>query len=87
MTKEELDFIGSMNMCDEISNDAYKKIVCHVDETDISEDCVNRQAVKEGMIKYGFHAPDMTVTEFIEDELPPVTPKIPTSDDYVSLEV
>lgn len=52
-----------------------------------SDDCVSRQAVKEGMIKYGFHAPDMTVTEFIEDELPPVTPKIPSSDDCVSLEV
>lgn len=47
-------------------------------------DCVSRQKVKEGMIKYGFHAPDMTVTEFIEDELPPVTPKIPTSEDCVS---
>ncbi len=48
------------------------------------EDCVSRQAVKEGMIKYGFHAPDMTVTEFVEDELLSVTPKPPTSDDCVS---
>ena len=32
MTREELDFIGSMNMCDEISDDAYKKIVCHCEE-------------------------------------------------------
>lgn len=39
-----------------------------------SEDCVSRQAVKKGMIKYGFRAPDMTVTEFTEDELPSVTP-------------
>lgn len=39
------------------------------------EDAVSRKAVQEGMIKYGFLAPDMTVTEFIEDELPPVTPK------------
>lgn len=39
-----------------------------------SDNCVSRQAVKEGTIKYGFRAPDMTVTEFIEDELPPVTP-------------
>ena len=38
------------------------------------EDAVSRQSVKEGMIKYGFHAPDMTVTEFVEDELPSVTP-------------
>jgi len=35
------------------------------------EDAVSRQVVKEQMIKYGFHAPDMTVTEFVED-LPPV---------------
>lgn len=38
-----------------------------------SEDTINRQAVKEQMIKYGFHAPDMTVNEFVE-YLPPVTP-------------
>ena len=74
MTKKELDFIGSMNMCDEISNEAYEKIVCHAEETIVSDDCVSIQAVKEGMIKYGFHAPDMTITEYIEDELLPVTP-------------
>jgi hypothetical protein len=33
-------------------------------------DAINRQVVKEQMIKYGFHAPDMTVTEFVEDLLP-----------------
>lgn len=43
-------------------------------EQQASEDCVSRQAVKEGMMKYGFRAPDMTVTEFIEDELMSVTP-------------
>lgn len=31
------------------------------------DDAVSRQAVKEQMIKYGFHAPNMTVTEFVED--------------------
>ena len=36
-------------------------------------DLISRQAVKEQMIKYGFHAPDMTVTEFVED-LPPANP-------------
>lgn len=56
-------------------------------EKSFNKDCVSRQKVKEGMIKYGFHAPDMTVTEFIEDELPPVTSKIPSSDDCVSLGV
>lgn len=29
-----------------------------------------KQTVKELMIKYGFTAPDMTVTEFVEDILP-----------------
>ena len=36
------------------------------------KDAVSRKAVKEGMIKYGFSAPDMTVTEFVENELPPI---------------
>ena len=29
-----------------------------------------KQTLKELMIKYGFNAPDMTVTEFVEDILP-----------------
>ena len=37
------------------------------------EDAVSRQKLKEQMIKYGFHAPDMTITEFVED-LPSVLP-------------
>lgn len=43
MTKQELDFIGSMNMCDEISNEAYEKIVNHMEETEITcevEECI-----------------------------------------------
>lgn len=41
MTKQEADFIGSMNMCDEISNEAYKKIMCHceVEEQQPCEKC------------------------------------------------
>ena len=35
MTSEEADFIGGMNMCDEISNEAYKKIMCHCEEQGI----------------------------------------------------
>lgn len=31
---------------------------------------IEKQTVKEFMIKYGFKAPDMTVTEFVEDVLP-----------------
>lgn len=37
-------------------------------------DAISRQAVKEQMIKYGFHASDMTVTEFVET-LPTVSTK------------
>ena len=40
---------------------------------DHCEGVISRQVVKEQMINYGFHAPDMTVTEFVEDILP-VTP-------------
>lgn len=35
MTREEADFIGGMNMCDEISNEAYKKIMCHCEEQEL----------------------------------------------------
>lgn len=48
----------------------YKRLL----EQEPCEDAVSKQAVREGMVKYGFHAPDMTVTEFVEDELQPVTP-------------
>lgn len=57
MTRKDLDFIGSMNMCDEISNDAYKKIVCHCEEREPCEDCIDRQRairrVKEMCNPYG----------------------------------
>jgi hypothetical protein len=47
------------------------------------EDCTSKQAVKKQMIKYGFHAPDMTVTEFVEDLLPSIQLK-DTCDDAIS---
>lgn len=34
------------------------------------DDLISRKAVYDGMMKYGFIAPDMTVHEFVEDELP-----------------
>lgn len=49
------------------------------------EDAISRQAVKEQMIKYGFKAPDMTVTEFVEDCLPSVTPQ-PKTGHWINLE-
>jgi hypothetical protein len=33
-------------------------------------DYISREAIKDTMLRYGFKAPDMTVTEFVEDELP-----------------
>ena len=39
------------------------------------DDAVSREDVRQGMLKYGFTAPDMTVHEFVEDELPSVQPK------------
>lgn len=40
------------------------------------DDLISRKAVRDGMKKYGFHAPDMTVHEFVADELPSV-PAVP----------
>lgn len=31
---------------------------------------IDREVIKKLMLKYGFKAPDMTITEFIDDELP-----------------
>ncbi len=42
----------------------------------MTDGLISREAVREGMMKYGFHAPDMTVHEFVEDELPSV-PAVP----------
>jgi len=33
----------------------------------LSADAVSKTELKEKMLKYGFTAPDMTVTEFVED--------------------
>lgn len=49
MTREEADFIGGMNMCDEISNEAYKKIMCHCEEQKPCEDCISRQAAVDAI--------------------------------------
>lgn len=49
--------------------------IIEVLEQESCEDAVSRQSVKEQMIYYGFLAPDMTVTEFVEDCLPSVNPQ------------
>lgn len=63
------------------AEELYEKYECKEPCTD----AVSRQAVKEQMIKYGFHAPDMTVTEFVED-LPSVTPKEPKTGHWIEKE-
>lgn len=67
------DYINAVNM-------AIKAL-----EQEECEDAVSRQAVKEQMIYYGFHAPDMTVTEFVEDCLPSVNPQKPQKG-YISID-
>ena len=39
-------------------------------------DYTDKAILKEQMIKYGFTAPDMTVTEFVEDIVPSAEPEI-----------
>ena len=34
------------------------------------DEYIKRETIKAAMIHYGFKSPDMTVTEFVEDELP-----------------
>ena len=81
MTKEELDFIGSMNICDEISNEAYKKIVCHCEDQQPCEDAVSRQAVHDlsaELLSDYLHDEDREKIEELDvkiEDLPPVTPK------------
>lgn len=40
------------------------------------DDLISRRIIKEQMLKYGFTAPDMTITEFVEDCLPSAQPEI-----------
>lgn len=35
-------------------------------------ECIEREVIKKLMLKYGFKAPDMIVTEFVNSELPSV---------------
>lgn len=89
MTKEELDFIGSMNLCDEISNEAYKKIVCHCEDQQPCEDAVSRQAVHDliaELLSDYLHDEDREKIEELDvkiEDLEPVTPKEKTVHWYI----
>ena len=84
MSKDERDFYTSiLNILEQEPiyyppcQDCHTKmneIVRAYDNVKFLDDAVSRQVVKEQMLKYGFHAPDMTATEFVED-LPSVLPK------------
>lgn len=87
MTKQEADFIGSMNMCDEISNEAYKKIMCNCKvEEEECEDCISREAIKEMLTaewtKYMPMELDVNLSFVLEkiSELPSVMPKTESED-------
>lgn len=46
------------------------KLILELLEQESCGAVVNKQTIKEEMLKYGFRSPDMTVTEFIEDLRP-----------------
>lgn len=70
------------NLCQDTAN-----LLEELEQESSGDDVVSRDVVKEQMIKYGFHAPDMTVTEFVEDCLPTVNPKEPTTKNDLSSEL
>jgi len=83
MTREEavehLDTIGQYysqdhsdpyDECERLTKDELDAIYLAIKALE-QEPCISKQVLKEQMIKYGFHASDMTVTEFVED-LPPI---------------
>lgn len=85
MTREELDFIGSMNMCDEISNEAYKKIVCHCERQEPCEDAISREDALMCLTGEWTEITDEIIHRFIKriKALPPVNPQpkwIPVSE-------
>ena len=86
MTQKEMDFIGSLNMCDEISNEAYKKIMAHCEEQEPCEDCISRQAAIDAITRDGVRleregAYEMMICTAKQwavdliDDLPSVTPE------------
>lgn len=68
MTREEADFIGAMNMCDEISNEAYRKIMCHCEEQQPCGDCVSREDAVNALRKALYKYEDETEKQFKESK-------------------
>ena len=92
MTKQEADFIGSMNMCDEISNEAYKKIMCNceVEESQLCEDCISRQAVINTIFYKADNNCDVVLSTDLMDrikQLPSVTPQQKATGSWVEKQV
>lgn len=82
-TPEIVDFMLDKSVIAESKMKLHKRLdeLCKLAikalEQEPCEDADSRQAVKEQMIYYGFLAPDMTVTEFVEDCLPSVNTQKP----------
>ena len=53
----------------DIECDHYKDLSRFVELSDKHGALVDIAEVKEKLLKYGFSAPDMTISEFVEDEL------------------
>lgn len=90
MTREEADFIGGMNMCDEISNEAYKKIMCHCEEQEPCEDAVSGQAVLKIYNEWfnSCNIADKKESPKAQiNALPPVTPQLNTGFDKIRAEI
>lgn len=67
--KEWEDALSTVVRAASLINNIKKEIQADMVK-EITENYISRQALKEQMLKYGFHAPDMTVTEFVEDLSP-----------------
>lgn len=86
VTVDDIKKVGCV-LVDEHKSNFCRQFWMDGDGPEPCEDAVSRKTVKELMLKYGFLAPDMTVTEFVEDCLPPVTPKQSLDIEKVSKEV
>ena len=75
MTREEADFIAAMNMCDEISNEAHKKIMCHCEVP--CEDAISRKWVLDVVNNFVFDTETdrNRIIHIVRDTAPLVMPK------------
>lgn len=77
MTREDADFIGAMNMCDEISDEVYKKIMCHCEGQEPCDDAISRKWVLDVVKNFVFDTETdrNRIIHIVRDTAPSVTPK------------